>query len=411
MKRPCLLCFLSLLSILNNQILACTTFLISGKYTTDGKPLLFKNRDTEEMQNSLAFFTDGEYKYIGLVDGTKEWDKMVWGGYNETGFAIINSAAYNNNIDDTTKFKDQEGIVMKLALQTCQTLADFENLLNSLPKPMGLDANFGVIDAFGGAAFYETGNYRFVKFDANDPKIALNGILIRTNHSLSADFTKGYGFVRYNTAVGVLTKAKEEGKISPQFLFNNLSRNLYNSLTKTDLSKDLPEQKNTPEFKFFIDYIPRVMTASAIMIVGAKDYKHIKDAMMWTILGFPLTSVAVPTWISAGDKLPRVVTMDTTYKSPICTAALKFKEECFPITYDRGGNYINLSAAINQQNNGYMQLLQPVEKVIFDKAGSLIEEMEKGKKTEKDIQAFYLWIDQYLYEAYIKQFNYSLLSK
>jgi hypothetical protein len=411
MKKPCLLFFLSLLSILNNQILACTTFLISGKYTTDGKPLLFKNRDTEEMQNSLVFFNDGEYKYIGLVDGTKEWDKMVWGGYNETGFAIINSAAYNNNIDDTTKFKDQEGIVMKLALQTCQTLADFENLLNSLPKPMGLDANFGVIDAFGGAAFYETGNYRFVKFDANDPKIAPNGILIRTNHSLSADLTKGYGYIRYNTAVGVLTKAKEEGKMSPQFLFNNLSRNLYNSLTKTDLSKDLPKQRNTPEFKFFIDYIPRVMTASAIMIVGAKDYKHIKDAMMWTIIGFPLTSVAVPTWISAGDKLPRVVTMDTTYKSPICTASLKFKEECFPITYDRGGNYINLSAAINRQNNGYMQLLQPVENVIFEKAGSLITEMEKGKKTEKDIQAFYLWIDQYLSEAYIKQLNYSLLSK
>jgi hypothetical protein len=411
MKKLCLLCFLNLLSILSNQILACTTFLISGKYTTDGKPLLFKNRDTEEMQNSLVFFTDGKYKYIGLVDGTKEWDKMVWGGYNETGFAIINSAAYNNNIDDTTKFKDQEGIVMKLALQTCQTLADFENLLNSLPKPMGVDANFGVIDAFGGAAFYETGNYRFVKFDANDPKIAPNGILIRTNHSLSADLTKGYGYIRYNTAVGVLTKAKEEGKLSPQFLFNNLSRNLYNSLTKTDLSKDLPKQRNTPEFKFFIDYIPRVMTASAIMIVGAKDYKHIKDAMMWTILGFPMTSVAVPTWISAGDKLPRVVTMDTTYKSPICTAALKFKEECFPITYDRGGNYINLSAAINQQNNGYMQLLKPVERVIFEKAGSLIAEMEKGKKTEKDIQTFYFWIDQYLSEAYNKQFNYSLLSK
>jgi hypothetical protein len=346
-----------------------------------------------------------------LVDGTKEWDKMVWGGYNESGFAIINSAAYNNNIDDTTKFKDQEGIVMKLALQKCKTLADFENLINSLPKPMGLDANFGVIDAYGGAAFYETGNYRFVKFDANDPETAPNGILIRTNHSLSADLTKGYGFVRYNTAVSVLAKAKEEGKISPQFLFNNLSRNLYNSLTKTDLSKDLPKQRNTPEFKFFIDYIPRVMTASVIMIVGAKDYDHVKDAMMWTILGFPLTSVAIPTWISAGDKLPGVVTMDTTFKSPICTAALKFKEECFPITYDRGGNYINLSAAINQQNNGYMQLLQPVENVIFEKAGSLIAEMEKGKKTEKDIQAFYLWIDQYLSEVYNKQFNYSLFSK
>lgn len=410
MKNSGLICILSLLSILTDQTFACTTFLISGKNTTDGKPILFKNRDTEEMQNSLMFFTDGKFKYIGLVDGNKEWDKMVWGGYNEAGFAIINSAAYNNNIGDTSKFKDQEGIIMKLALQTCQTLEDFENLLNSLPKPMGLDANFGVIDASGGAAFYETGNYRFVKFDANDSNITPNGILIRTNHSLSADLSKGYGFVRYNTAVSVLNRAKEEGKMSPLFIFNNLSRNLYHSLTKIDLSANLPEQRTTPEYKFFIDYIPRVSTASAIMIVGAKDNKHVKDIMMWTILGFPLTSVAVPTWISAGNQLPRAVTMDTTYKSPICTAALKFKEECFPITYDRGGNYINLSAVINQQNTGYMQLFQPVEAVIFDKANSLIAEMEKGRKTEKDIQAFYLWIDQYLSDAYNKQFKYMLFN-
>ena len=175
---------------------ACTTFIISGKHTVDGRPLLFKNRDTDQKQNSLVYFNDGRYKYIGLVDGTAEWNKMVWGGYNEAGFAIMNSAAYNNNTGDTSKLKDQEGVIMKLALQTCATLKDFEKLLGSLPKPMGLDANFGVIDAFGGAAYYETGNFNFTKFDANDPTLAPNGILIRTNHSTRADLTRGYGFVR-----------------------------------------------------------------------------------------------------------------------------------------------------------------------------------------------------------------------
>jgi len=132
---------------------------------------------------------------------------------------------------------------------------------------------------------------------------------------------------------------------------------------------------------------------------------------MWTILGFPLTSVAVPVWISAGEGLPAVVSMDTTIlKSPVCTAALKFKEECFPITYDRGGNYINLSAVINKQNNGYMQLLQPAEEVIFEKAGSLISEIEKGSKTSKDIRPFYAWIDQYLTKTYKERFDFDLLS-
>lgn len=408
MKKTGLLLIMILLSVISEQTYACTTFLMSGKYTPDGKPLLYKNRDTDEMQNSLVFFSDGRYKYIGLVDGTSDWDKMVWGGYNEAGFAIMNSAAYNNNIGDTTKFKDQEGIIIKLALKTCRTLADFEKLLTTLPRPMGLDANFGVIDAFGGAAFYETGNTKFVKFDANDQGIAPDGILIRTNHSMSADLSKGYGFCRYNTAVAALKKAGEEGKMSPRFLFNYLSRNLYHSITKTDLSADMPEQRNNPEFKFFIDYIPRALTASAILIVGAKDNEHTGDAMMWTILGFPLTSVAVPAWISAGDKLPRVVAMDTSLRSPICIAALKFKEECFPITYDRGNNYINLSAVINKQNNGYTQMLKPVEEAIFEKAGSLITEIESGRKNSGDIQSFYSWIDRYLSETYKEIFDFNL---
>ena len=410
MVKISLLAVLIFVLIFSIQTFACTTFLISGKYTDDGKPLLFKNRDADQMQNALAFFNDGKYKYIGLVNGTADWNKEVWGGYNETGFAIINTAAYNNNIGDTTKLKDQEGVIMKLALQTCQTLVDFEDLLKSISKPMGSDANFGVIDAFGGAAFYETGNFRFKKFDANDSTIAKNGILIRTNHSLSADLTKGFGYNRYNTAFNALNKAYGEKKIVPQLLFNLLSRNLYHTLTRTDLSADLPEQRNIPEFKFFIDYIPRESTASAIMMVGAKDQKHVKDAMMWTILGFPLTSVAIPVWIAGGNQIPRALSMDKDFKSPICTAALKFKGECFPMTYDRGTNYINLSAVINRQKTGYMQLLQPVEKEIFARADLLTAEFEQGTKTGEDIQSFYGWIDQYLSEKYSEQFKVNLFN-
>jgi hypothetical protein len=387
------------------EVFSCTTFLISGKYTSDGKSILFKNRDTDEMQNSLVFFTDGKYKYIGLVNGDSDWNTMVWGGYNETGFAIMNSAAYNNNIGDTSKFMDQEGVIMKLALQTCRTLADFEALLKKLPKPMGLDANFGVIDAYGGAAYYETGNYDFKKYDANDPSIAPNGLLIRTNHSMRGDPKKGFGFCRYNTAVLALNKAIQEKKLSSQYLFNILSRNLYHSYTKTDLLKAIPKSKKIPAFKFFIDYIPRESTSSAILIVGAKSENQAKQTMMWTILGFPLTSVAIPVWIAGGNNLPKVVLPDQNLKSPICSAALKFKEECFPITHDRGRNYINLSAVINKEQTGYMQLLKPIENEIFIKANELMVKLENEKETKHAIQVFYGWIDSYLAESYKKTFD------
>lgn len=174
------LAFLSIIviTVLTTSADACTTFIISGRHTPDGRPILYKHRDTGTLDNAVAYFSDGKYSYIGIVNSDKEWKDMVWGGYNSAGFAIMNSAAYNNNIGDTSKFIDQEGVLMKIALQRCATLEDFEALLMELPKPLGVDANFGVIDASGGAAYYETGQYGFKKIDANDQAVAPFGILI-----------------------------------------------------------------------------------------------------------------------------------------------------------------------------------------------------------------------------------------
>jgi len=79
-KKLILLSITCILLMFAAKTFACTTFIISGRHTLDGKPILFKNRDTDQKQNSLVFFNDGRYKYIGLVDGTAEWNKMVWGG-------------------------------------------------------------------------------------------------------------------------------------------------------------------------------------------------------------------------------------------------------------------------------------------------------------------------------------------
>lgn len=396
------------LMIMSLHVFSCTTFIISGKVTTDGKPILFKNRETDVMENSLVFFTDGKYEYIGLVNGNDTWDKMVWGGYNETGFAIINAAGYTNNIGDTSAFKDQEGVIMKLALQNCRTLADFENLLDRLEKPMGLDSNFGVIDAYGGAAYYETGNYAYKKYDANDSLVAPDGIIIRTNYSFRANKTKGYGYCRYNTASQALSKALAGNKFDPHYLFENISRNLSHSLTKTDLREDIPKYRDTVDYRFYIDYITRASTSSAVLIKGAKSPEKAMETMMWTILGFPLTSVAIPVWIQGGRDLPVAVAMNDSLRSPLCTAALKLKEECFPVIYPEGKKYINLSVVINRQGTGIMQLLQPVEKEIFEKAEHVIEAISRSGNAEDEIKKYYLWLDRFLSEAFKDKLNITL---
>jgi len=178
------LCKKSLLMILVAFTAArcCTTAVISGRGTPDGRPLLYKHRDTGTLENVMVYDESGRYSFIGLANAGDR--SQIWAGSNSSGFAIMNSASYNLNAD-TSSFRDQEGEVMKLALQSCASLEDFETLLTSMTRPLPVEANFGVIDARGGAAYYETGNDGYTKIDANDPVTAPHGYIIRTNYSVT----------------------------------------------------------------------------------------------------------------------------------------------------------------------------------------------------------------------------------
>jgi len=400
MKKILFLIMVSSLYAMVNEATACTTFIISGKHTADGRPILYKHRDTGTPDNALVYFTDGKYPYIGLVDATSTGMSMVWGGYNSAGFAIMNSAAYNNNIGDTAKLIDREGIVMKLALQQCATLADFEKMLTELPKPLGVDANFGVIDASGGAAYYETGQQGFKKIDANDPAVAPFGYLIRTNHSFTGVIDKGSGYIRYATAANAMNIAAAVNRLDPQYLLNSISRNLTHSLTKVNLREAIPADDSQPDFRSFDDFIPRYSTASVIMVVGAKNGEEPSNTMMWTVLGFPLVTVAVPVWLSAGKELPRLLSMKDDFHAPLCDAAMKLKSQCFPIVRGSGYKYINLAAVINAENTGIMQQIEPVENEIFTRTRELMSRLPEGKNRSALIQEHYKWLDSYISESY-----------
>jgi len=405
MKRLFVLLLLLAGAGMTGDIWSCTTFIISGKNTPDGKPILYKNRDTGTLDNAIVFFSDGKYQYIGIVDSRVSWKKEVWGGYNSAGFAIMNSMAYNNNIGDTTKFEDQEGIVMKLALASCATLADFEKLLTDLPRPLGVNSNFGVIDAYGGAAYYETGNYGFKKIDANDPALAPDGYLIRTNHSFTGAVDQGMGYIRYAAASEALNMAAAQKKLEPQYLLNNISRNLNHSLTKVNLRADLPRDNRSAEFRSFEDFIPRFSTASVVMVVGAAKGEDPAAAMAWMVDGSPLTAVAVPVWVSAGKNLPWVVSMKDDMHSPLCDAAMQLKGQLFPISRGNGNKYINVAALINAEKTGILQRLEPVENEIFRKTAEMTTALS-GKKTDKAmIQEHYKWIDSYIIQSYKEIFD------
>lgn len=395
------------------QTSACTVAVISGKYTKDGRPLLWKNRDTNYINNRIMFFNDGKYDYMGLVNSGDISGKSVWIGQNSAGFAIMNSASYNLNIGDSTKLSGAEGRIIKEALATCKTIEDFEKYLDQLPKPTRLEANFGVIDANGGAAMYELSNKGYVKFDANDPKVAPFGYVIRGNYSFMGSFgDESSGYIRYNTVNEQFYNAMATNSFDAQFIIQDVTRGLYNSLTKQDLYKEygnIPE--NTPTYTFFHDFIGRKSSASSCVVQGVKKGENPDFTTLWSVVGFPLTSIAVPTWVKGENTFPEVLKRnDKLEDSPICDAALTLKKEFYNIRWGRYAMryYVNINALINANNTGIKQKMEPYENKIFSETNTKLDQWRSNGMKKKEIKAYYDQLNSDLLKMYAKEFNMDL---
>ncbi len=388
-----------------NVNLACTTAVISGKYTKDGRPMIWKLRDSGHFKNKLMFFDDGKYHFIGLVNSEDLDGENVWSGANSEGFAIMNSASFNVNMDDSTSIKDQEGIVMKMALETCATLEDFEEMLKNMTKPMGLAAHFGVIDANGGAAFYEVNNQTFTKFDANDPLTAPNGYIIRTNYSYSGKKDVGYGFIRFQTAQDIFYQAESMGKLNYQTIIQDFSRCFRHSVMKKNFRV---EYEKIPAGEHFInsgDLITRHGSSSSMVVRGVKAGEPKDMASIWTNVGFPNTCIAIPTWVRGGKNLPAILTGKGEENAPLNEMALELKNKCYPIKRSSGYKYLQISMLINAEHTGIVQKIEPIEQEIFTVTEQHMKIWMEKTPTFVDIQEFYGWIDEFVKEAYYDQFN------
>ena len=73
---------------------ACTSAIISGRLSANGRPLLWKNRDTNDQNNRVERIKahDGLYEFVALFDARDTKDTAAWLGFNERGFAIMNTA-------------------------------------------------------------------------------------------------------------------------------------------------------------------------------------------------------------------------------------------------------------------------------------------------------------------------------
>ncbi len=378
------------------QIEACTTAVISGKYTKNGRPMIWKLRDTESFQNKMMFFSNGKYQFIGLINANDEKGEQVWGGSNEMGFAIMNSASFNVNLKDSSKFKDQEGRFMRQALEQCANIEDFENLLRNRARPMGLAAHFGVLDAKGNVAFYEVNNQNFTKFDANDPKQAPNGYILRTNFSFTGKKNTGYGFIRFQTAQDLFYQADATNNLTAETIIQQFSRCLKHAVLKNDYRKTYSTIPYGENFINSGDFITRHGSSSMILVEGVKKNEQGDMNTIWCQVGFPNTSIALPVWVKGGENLPQILTAQGKNNCWLNNKAMQLKDKCYPISRSAGYKYLQISTLINAEKTGIIQQLEVAEKPIFERAAII----EKQKNSKEEIQQFYHWTDNYVKKIY-----------
>lgn len=390
--------FLTILIFANN-LLACTTAIVSGKYTKDGRPILWKHRDTGHLQNIIHYFDDGKYDYLALVNADDLEKSQVWVGYNSAGFAIMNAASYNlKSLSDSSKIADREGMLMKKALMYCSSLQDFETMLDTMQKPLGVESNFGCIDAKGGAAYYETNNFAYHKFDVNDPAVAPFGYIVKTNYSHFGRPDDGYGYIRYMAAEELFYNGAAKHTLTPEYIIRKGSRNLTHALTKRNLKKEATNE--VEKMVILQDFIPRYSTSASVAIQGVKDNEDPKLSTMWTCLGWPLTTVTTPIWIAGGKNLPKFLTPKENGYAKMCDKGMKLKKTAFPIERGSGYKYMNINALYKPNNKGITQKILSVENTVFEKTRTKLQQWYSSKDVEKDIENYYLWLEEFLDENY-----------
>ena len=383
------------------SVWACSSAVISGKVTPDGRPLLWKNRETGHLLNHMAYVKGEKYDFVANVNSDNfPAKKEAWIGSNTAGFALMNTQSYNlekGDIADDDR-GPKNGEVIYRALEVCATVADFCHFLDTISKPSGIEANFGVIDAQGGAAMFEVDEHSYQMFDANDPNVAPHGYVARTNFSNGGELNVGYGYVRYLEVERVLSKACAMGGITPQLIFTDLARSFRNNILDIDLRSGNYNYPKTSGWFIDQDFIPRKDTSCSIVVQGVKKGENPELSILWTLLGYTPTSLAVPVWVK--NNLPAMVSYDAALKtSPLSAAAWKLANEKV-FHYRQGGgtnHYLHWENLYNLQGTGIMQRLMPVEEEVYRQTLPVQENwLKQGKLNMKELDALYHRIGEYL---------------
>ncbi len=349
----------------------CTLGIFTGDATTDGRPILWKNRDITNAVQKFCYYAptvsllDTTLAFIGNAfssDTTK-----VFMGLNSTGFAVINGNSYN--LGDQMIDGIDDGTIMKMALGRCRTLADFEHILDATSVIGRKDCwNYAAMDAFGHAALYECANFSYVKFDAYDSLNEGNGVTLRATFSLSG--TRDYdGYDRYKRACDLVrTRLLTQG-IDPRFIFQKLTRDLANPIADPYPLPYNGTQNGRPAGFICVhdSTINRDNTRSVMVIRGIKPGEDPRLSTIYAMIGQPVLSVAYPLWVES-HQVPAVLNRGTNV--PMYSQVMARHARIYTLHND--GEYLDSRYLMGKDSVGLFTYTLPLETSILNLADSYL---------------------------------------
>ncbi|MBN2206382.1 MAG: hypothetical protein JW742_03170 [Candidatus Aminicenantes bacterium] len=363
----------------------CTLAVVAGKATPDGRPLLWKNRDTTSFRNKMIAFAGERLKGVALIDAEDSEGKEIWAGLNEAGLALMNSQA--DDLGGPGKDGADNGRFIRMALGRCATAAEFEALLKSTAGTYDLTANFGVIDAEGAACFFETGPASYRKFDARDPAVAPFGYIVRTNYAFtSPDPLRGGGFIRFERASHLFQAARGENRLTVRFILQEAARDLvHEKLHSYPLAAALPADPAAPLYIHTNDTINRNSSVAVAVFQGAPSKDKAYLATMWAALGQPVTAVATPFWPGAGSVPSVAAGPDTAPLNDFSRALVAF---LYPDVRGRMPQYLNLIRLRTCGGEGILPKLLRVEDAVLERTARKLREWEARRPDAQAVAAF-----------------------